>query len=181
MKIIERNMEFGKMLDLYGKTAVITGGAVNIGRAVSLRFATLGVKVIIVYNSSSSEATELSKEINFVGGTAATFQADIGNEDEVESLFAGIENDDRFGRVDIMINNSGVFSISEQTDLSAEEWQRMFNINSLGTFLCSREAAKLMKRQKLLPGSNQRGVILNVASINALHPGFGGTVHYDAT
>jgi len=181
MKLIEMNINFGEMLGLSGKIAVITGGAVNIGRAISLRLASLGVKIIIIYNSSSTAAVELSKEINSSGGTAAIFQADVSNEAQVESLFETIESDERFGRVDIMVNNSGIFSMSEQTELSAAEWQNLFNINSMGTFLFSREAAKMMKKQELLDGENYRGVIINIASINELHPGFGGTVHYDAT
>ena len=174
-------MEFGTSLGLAGKTAVITGGAVNIGRAVTLKLASLGVKTIIVYNSSTAEALELSKDINFSGGTAYILQADISDENEVESLFNRIKEDERFGKVDIMVNNSGIFSISEQTDLPASEWQRLFNINTMGTFLCSREAAKLMKQQESSSQQRFRGVIINIASINALHPGFGRTVHYDAT
>lgn len=181
MKTIQNNLQFGESLGLSGKTAVITGGAVNIGRAITLRFASLGVKTVIIYNSSSSDALDLSKDINFSGGTAYLFKADISDEDEVEALFSKIEKDDRFGRVDIMVNNSGIFSMSEQTELSAAEWQRLFNVNTLGTFLCSREAARLMKRQELREQQKDRGVIINIASINALHPGFGKTVHYDAS
>ena len=181
MNKVKTNLCFGENLGISGKTAVISGGAVNIGRAISLKLATLGVKVVLVYNSSSAPALELSKAINFAGGTAAAFQADVGDEIQVEALFQSIEKDDRFGRVDLMINNSGVFGISEQTDLPAEEWQRIFNINALGTFLCSREAAKMMKKQELAEDGSSRGVIVNIASINAVHPGFGGTVHYDAT
>lgn len=171
----------GKVLKLAGKTAVITGGAVNIGGAISRALAGYGVKTVIVYNSSSAAADELAAEIIQGGGTAAAFQANVADERSVEKLFKRIEDDGRFGRVDIMINNSGIFSMSEQTELPAEEWQRLFNINTLGTFLGAREAAKLMKRQSLPEGEIYRGVIINIASINALHPGFGQTVHYDAS
>ncbi len=181
MKHLNLNSGMGENLNLAGKTAVITGGAVNIGKAVSTRLSTLGVKTVIVYNHSAAEAVELSKEINFSGGTSAAFQADISDEFQVEALFKSISQDDRFGRVDILVNNSGVFSLSEQIDLPASEWQRLFNINVMGTFLCSREAAKLMKMQPVLEDGNCRGSIVNIASINAVHPGFGKTVHYDAT
>ena len=181
MNHIDTNTCLGDNLGLSGKTAVITGGAVNIGRAISLRLGALGVKTVIVYNSSSSAALELSKEINFAGGTAAAFQADISDSIQVEALFESIQKDDRFGRIDIMVNNSGIFSMSEQTELPVEEWQSLFNINATGTFLCSREAARYMKKQPARDNSTETGVIINIASINAVHPGFGGTVHYDAT
>ncbi|MDC7227305.1 MAG: SDR family NAD(P)-dependent oxidoreductase [Spirochaetales bacterium] len=171
----------GSGLGLLNKKAVITGGAVNIGAAISRRLAELGVVTAIVYNYSSSAADKLVAEIEEVGGTAAAFQADVADAVSMAELFAGIEEDPRFGRVDIMVNNSGIFSMSEQTDLSAEEWQRLFNINTMGVFLGAREAAKLMKSQPALDGEASRGVIINMASINALHPGFGQTVHYDAT
>ena len=170
-----------KSLGLAGKTAVITGGAVNIGGAVSRMLASCGVKTAIVYNSSSEAAERLSEDICVAGGIAAAFRADVADEKAVEALFKRIAQDERFGRVDIMVNNSGIFSSSEQTELPAEEWQRVFNINALGTFLCAREAAKLMKHQAPPAGEAFRGVIINMASINAIHPGFGGTVHYDAS
>ena len=171
----------GAGLGLAGKTAVVTGGAVNIGRAISLKLSVLGVKVVVVYNSSSGPALELCKEINNSGGTASAFQADVSDEQSVAALFKSVVKDDRFGRIDIMVNNSGVFSIYGQTELPAEEWRKIFDINSMGTFLCSREAARLMKVQEPYGNCRQKGCIINIASINALHPGFGGTVHYDAT
>ena len=175
------DITLGGCLGLAGKTAVISGGAVNIGGAISRALASYGVKTVIVYNSSSDSADSLVEEISAAGGTAAAFQADVSDEQSVEALFSRVEGDKRFGRIDIMVNNSGIFSMSDQTKLPAAEWQRLFNVNTLGTFLCAREAAKLMKKQQ--PGQDEtyRGAIINIASINALHPGFGSTVHYDAT
>ncbi len=170
-----------QILGLSGKTAIVTGGAVNIGRAISLKLASLGVKTAIVYNNSSTKANELAKEINISGGTAASFKADISQPNKVEELFKSIVDDERFGRIDIVVNNSGIFSESAQTDLPAEEWQRLFNINVMGTFLCAREGARWMKKQPAADNSVSRGSIINIASINSIHPGFGGTVHYDAT
>ena len=181
MRDREIDARFGDTLGLKGKTAVITGGAGNIGRAISLRLSSMGVKTVVVYNASSKAAFELVGDIDSGGARAAAYQADVAQERGVEELFRSIEEDDRFGRVDIMINNSALFSVSEQTELPGSEWQRLFGVNALGTFLCSREAAKMMKRQKPLNDSPCRGAIINIGSINALHPGFGGTAHYDST
>jgi NAD(P)-dependent dehydrogenase (short-subunit alcohol dehydrogenase family) len=173
-----RNKDF---FGIAGKTAVITGGAVNIGRAISLKFAEYGAKIVIIYNSSSAAADELVAEISSRGGTGVAFRADIKDAKEVKLLFEGIVADSRFGGVDIMVNNSGIFSKSRQTELPAEEWQRLFDVNVRGTFLCCREAARRMQSTESDSEECCRGVIINIASINAIHPGFGQTAHYDAT
>ncbi|MBI9102097.1 MAG: SDR family oxidoreductase [Spirochaetales bacterium] len=175
------NREAGEFLKLEGKTAVITGGGVNIGREISRSLASLGVKVAIVYNSSSAGAFLTVEEIEAAGGIAKAFQADVSSGPEVEKLFDALCGDEQFGRVDILINNSGIFSSYDQIDLPEEEWEKIFNINTKGTFLCAREAARRMKNQLSLEGAKSRGTIINMASINAIHPGFGQTVHYDAS
>ena len=167
------------LLGLEGKTVVVSGGAVNIGRAVSRTFARAGASVAVIYNSSSGPAGELVTEITAEGGTAAAFRADISSEEEVAEVFGAIAGDSRFGGIDVLVNNSGVFSLGLQTELSADEWQRIFDINVKGLFLCSREAARKMKAQA--GRGAEAGCIVNVASINAIHPGFGMTAHYDAT
>ncbi|MDC7127355.1 MAG: SDR family NAD(P)-dependent oxidoreductase [Spirochaetales bacterium] len=178
-KMLDRVL--GKGLGLLGKTAVITGGAVNIGASISIKFASIGVKTVIIYNSSDEKALKLEKEITASGGVCGIFKADLSCEKEVVELFQKIKNDERFGRVDILVNNSGIFTLSQQTDLSEEDWQKLFGINMTGTFLCCREAVKLMKEQSDLSGEDCQGCIINTASINALHPGFGQTAHYDAS
>jgi len=166
-------------LGLTGQTAVISGGAVNIGKAISLRFAGAGAKTVIIYNSSSGPADELVSEIEAFGGTAAAFKADVSDERQVKILFEQIASDIRFGGVDIMVNNSGIFSMSRQAELPSDEWQKVFDVNVKGLFHCCREAARRMHGPN--SGKGHRGVIVNIASINAFHPGFGLTAHYDAT
>jgi NAD(P)-dependent dehydrogenase (short-subunit alcohol dehydrogenase family) len=80
-----------------------------------------------------------------------------------------------------MVNNSGVFSMYPQKDLEAAEWDRLFSINVRGLYLCSKAAAKHMSLNDKTGTGGYRGSIINMASINALHPGFGFTAHYDAT
>ncbi len=168
-----------KMHSLKGRIAVVTGGAVNIGRAVSSKLAYSGASVAVVYNSSAQSADKLVSELKAGGCTAEAFKADISNEVQVVKLFEKISDDPDFGSVDILVNNSGVLSVLPQEELSAEEWDRVFAVNTRGLFLCSREAARLMKINNRT-NSPQRGSIINIASINALHPGFGNTAHYDA-
>lgn len=163
------------------KVAVVTGGAVNIGAAISKKLANSGFSIAIVYNSSKEKAEKISNEIENRGGQAACFQADVSNEKQVISLFKEIESNKTFGRIDTLVNNSGIFTVDWQTDLSASNWRKLFDINVTGSFLCCREAIKLMKKQALFDNQTSRGAIINTASINALHPGFGQTAHYDAS
>ena len=172
---------FGEAVGLAGKRAVITGGAGNLGGVMCRRLGAAGVKIALVYRSSGEAAAEVVEEINASGGTAAAFGADVSDEDAVVRLFAEVGSDERFGGVDILINNSALFSVCEQSGLAAAEWERIFAANALGTFLCSREAAKMMQREKSPKKFRCRGTIINISSTNALHPGFGGTAHYDAS
>ncbi|MEM7385599.1 MAG: SDR family NAD(P)-dependent oxidoreductase [Verrucomicrobiota bacterium] len=155
---------------LSGKTAVVTGGAVNIGRAISLELASAGARVWIGWNVHEEAAEALQTAIGETGGDAFSAKIDVSEEASVKTFFRGVKETSE--NVDILVNNAGVFSLTPQASLSAEEWDRLFAINSRGLFLASREGAAMM---------NEGGAIVNLASINALHPGFGNTAHYDAT
>ncbi len=159
---------------LKGKTAIITGGAVNIGKSLSLAFAASGAHIALVYHDSREAATTLVDKIKAEGGYAAPFKVDIRNENEVEAFFRNLNQEAKFQGEKILVNNSGIFSLADQTTLSAGQWKQIFDVNVTGLFLFCREAAKGMKK-------NKAGVIVNIASINALHPGFGMTAHYDAS
>jgi len=158
------------LFSLEGKVALVTGGGVNIGRGISRTLAEAGAKVLVAYHSSSSAAEKTVQEINNEGGLAEAFRVDVSDEKAVEALFGEILKKE--GALDILVNNSGILSLSEQSELTVAEWDRIFGINARGVFLCCREAAKNMH-----PGA----AIINVASINAIHPGFGKSAHYDAT
>ena len=161
------------ILGLKGKTAVVTGGAVNIGRAISAALAGQGVNVAIVYHSSPDAAEELVGRLRKEGCTAGAFQADVSSPEQVRRLFNEIRKDEDFTPPGILVNNSGILTgIKPQSGLQPEEWDRIFSVNVRGVYLCSQAAASLMK---------SGGSIINIASINALHPGFGNTAHYDAT
>lgn len=162
-----------ELLSLKGKTAVITGGVVNIGKAISLRFAEAGANVAIIYFHSGNEIKELSVALKKLGAEYLMIKANLSDEKEVKSAFKQIA--EHFGSIDVLVNNAGIFGLSLQEDLSAEEWDNVFDLNVKGLFICSKEAIKDMKKKQA------GGVIVNMASINGLHPGFGQTAHYDAS
>ncbi len=162
-----------KLFDLSGQVAVVTGGAVNIGRGISLALAGAGADVAIVYNSSEEPAGDVVEEIERKGGRAVALGADVRDRDRVEGVFQSVL--DLFGRIDILVNNAGVFTVSPQVDLSPDDWDAVLDTNLKGIFLYSRTTARLMIAQ------GDGGRLVNIASINGMHPGFGGTAHYDAS
>lgn len=160
------------LFSLGGKTAVITGGAVNIGRAVSLRLAEAGANVAIIYQHSTEATKSLQQELRRHQVDGLFVRCDITQEADVKDAFAKIH--EHFGGVDVLVNNAGIFGLSMQEDLDEAGWAAVFDLNNKGLFFCSRAAIKMMK-------TGNGGNIVNMASINGLHPGFGKTAHYDAT
>ena len=162
-----------ELLSLKGKTAIVTGGAVNIGRATTLRLAEAGANVAVIYYHSQKEAYDLSGMLKKSGYKHFIFKADLTKENEVKNATKKVI--EHFGGVDVLVNNAGIFGLSMQENLKTEDWESVFDINVKGIFMLSREIIGVMKKNK------NGGVIVNMASINGVHPGFGKTAHYDAT
>jgi 3-oxoacyl-[acyl-carrier protein] reductase len=167
------NTKTEELFGLTGLAAIVTGGAVNIGRAVAKRLAEAGAGVAVAYHESPAPAEELAGWINDSKGRGLAVRADVRDESSVERLFATAL--DFFGRVDILVNNAGIFSVSDQAQLSSDAFDQVISTNLKGAFLCTRAFIR-----GFAP-NGQGGSIINVASINGLHPGFGQTAHYDAS
>jgi len=165
--------EILKLFSLKNKVAVVTGGAVNIGRGISLKLAAAGAKVAIIYKTSDAQALEISAELKKANCEHLLLKADLTKEIEVIEVIEKVA--EHFGRIDVLVNNAGVFGLSMQHELDAKSWYEVFDLNLKGLFLCSREVLKLMMKQA------EGGAIVNIASINGNHPGFGMTAHYDAS
>lgn len=166
-----RNIE--QLFSVKEKVAIVTGGAVNIGRSISETFAMAGAKIAVIYQHSSGEAESLSLEFQQAGIEHFIFQADISDENQVVKMVKAVV--EHFGRIDVLVNNAGIFSQKMQHELELKEWDSVFDLNMKGLFLCTREVLKTMIKQA------EGGAIVNIASINGMHPGFGRTAHYDAT
>jgi NAD(P)-dependent dehydrogenase (short-subunit alcohol dehydrogenase family) len=156
----------GKSLE--GQVALVTGAAKRIGRSIALRLAEDGAAVVVNYATSGSEADSVVREIVTRGGKAAAVQADVTKRGEVEKMFATVEHD--FGRLDILVNNVGMFFQAKFEDLTDEQWDRIMNVNLKSQFLCAQAAAPIMKRQG-------RGRIINLSSLGGMlaWPGY---THY---
>ena len=148
------------MGQLEGKIAIITGGGTGIGKGIARAFAKEGANLVIASRSRDKlEAT--AAELGQSGATVTVLPTDVTNEQEVVDLFQNTVQE--FGRVDILVNNSGVFDGGPLEELTLETWQTVLDVNLTGPFLCSREAMKIMKRQK-------GGRIINIGSISAQMP-----------
>ena len=143
------------------KVVLVTGAGTGIGRAIALAFLKGGHRVVLAgrrVEPLQSVAKESGSE------RALAVPTDVGNPDSVAALFAQIK--DRFGRLDVLVNNAGVSGMGMSfEDIGFEQWQNIVNINLTGSFLCAQGAFKIMKDQ--LP---QGGRIINNGSISAHAP-----------
>jgi 3-oxoacyl-[acyl-carrier protein] reductase len=145
---------------LKGKVAIITGASRGIGSAIARAFAKEGAKVVINYNLSEEKAKQLAEEIRKNGGEAITIKADVSKPDEVKQLVRTTV--DRYGRVDILVNNAGVLFDKTFLDATEEIWDKTIDINLKGAYLCSKEVAPIMLKQKM-------GKIINISSNSGLY------------
>lgn len=138
------------------KTVLVTGASRGIGRACALKFAQKGHRVIINYNKSASTAKTLEQEIINSGGFAFACQADVSNSEQVRQMFDIIN--ERFGGVDILINNAGIANTKPFCDINEAEWDELFNVNIKGMFNCTKAVLDYMIKKKC-------GKIVNISSI----------------
>ncbi len=130
------------MPNLVGKVAIVTGASRGIGRAIAQRLGSDGAKVIINYSASAEEAKAVVQSIQSTGGEAIALRADMTQTDDIKQLFQEAES--TFGRISILVNNAGASIYKPFTDLTEEEFERLFALNVKGTFLALQEAVRLM-------------------------------------
>jgi len=147
---------------LAGKIALVTAGSNDSGEAICHSLSESGAKVIIHYFKNKDRADKTCNEINSSGGSAVSWGADISDEGSVESLFKFIK--DRFGRLDILVNNAHLpITRSFFHEVTWEEYQEQIDVMVKGTFYCSKEAVSIMSGQ----GS---GSIINILTSQIDHP-----------
>ena len=153
------------------KTVLITGASRGIGREIAKLFAANDYNVAINYFKSEEEAEKLYLHLRDEGYSVIKVQGDVGNRIQVDSMINIIYN--RFGDIDVLVNNAGVAQQKLFTDISEDDWDWMFNVNIKGMFNCC---------QAVLPKmiNNKRGKILNISSIWGL-TGSSCEVHYSAS
>jgi len=156
---------------LNSKTAIVTGAARGIGRAVALNLAESGVSLVLNYYQNEEAALGLVKEIDALGGRCVLVQGDVSNPGDAQKLIdSALEN---FNELDILINNAGINKDNLLIRMKEEEFQRVVDINLLGTFYCTKYASKIMMKKRF-------GRIVNVSSVVGI-AGNAGQSNYAAS
>ena len=145
--------------ELAGHVALVTGSGRGIGKAIALKLASMGAHVAVNYNTSGGLAAGVVDEIKGLGVESAAFHADVSQTDQVEAMVNGaIET---FGKVDILINNSGIIRDKLLLRMTDEDWDTVIGTDLRGPFLCTRAVLRSMMRERW-------GRIINISSVVAL-------------
>jgi 2-deoxy-D-gluconate 3-dehydrogenase len=161
-----------ELINLTGKSAIVTGGAMGIGLAISGRLAEAGAKVLLA-DINAGEAKNASAELNSLGYDTKFTECNVADENDVKKTMSDAVK--ILGGIDILVNNAGIYPRKPLDEMTGEDFERVISVNLIGTFLCSRYAIPVMIK-------NQRGgCIINIASIEAIHPSSTGMSAYDAS
>lgn len=157
------------MTDLSGKVVIVTGSAAGIGRAIAVRAARAGGRMI-VNSRKADRLDDVTTQIEKEGGEVAAVQADLRDPEQVDRLVAAAV--DRWGRLDVLVNNAAGRFLAPAEKISPNGWRAVIDANLTTAFLCSRAAFPVFQRQG-------GGRIINISSISAYRPSPGGS-HYAA-
>ena len=145
-------------MDLEGKVALVTGGSLGIGTAISLDLAQNGADVALTYRRHGEEAKAIAEKIKAMGRKAKECKVDVSNFGEVQNLVNQIQEE--FGRLDILVNNAGMNWDGVVWKMTEEQWDAVINVDLKGTFNFIRAVAPIFKEQK-------SGKIVNTSRIPA--------------
>ena len=161
-------------MQVAGKTAIVTGSAVGVGRATALELARRGANVVVNYSRSEAEARETLADVEALGAKALLVRADVSQDGEVRAMVA--QTVERFGGVDVLVNNAGITHFVDFRDLEGmteEMWDHIIAVNVKGLFFCSRAVVPEMQRRGA-------GCIVNIASTAGIR-GVGSSIAYCAS
>lgn len=158
---------------LQGKTAIVTGAARGLGRAVAETLAGCGA-AIVVADRNGTGCRAVADAINSSGGTAHALEMDIGVQKKVEDGFAKAA-EMLSGQLDILVNNAGMIGVLPLFEDRIDIWERMYAVNIRGTFLCAREGAAIMRKR------GEGGRIINISSSSAIRPVLDGIAPYSSS
>ncbi|MBI3075356.1 MAG: SDR family oxidoreductase [Parcubacteria group bacterium] len=161
------------MFNLTGKVALVTGARRGMGKAHARALASQGAKVAVT-DINKEECEAVVEEIKAAGGDARAWKLDVANNKEIDIVVGDVAA--HFGRLDILINNAGIFEPKPALEMSEDEWEKTIHINLRGEFFCAQRAAKEMMK-------NKWGRIINIASVasGGVGIGFAGGAHYTAS
>jgi len=144
---------------LSGKTAIVTGAAKRIGRAIALALAAEGADVAITYRESAAEAWQTTADLAALGVKSLAVRCDLLDPDSIDSAIAEVVS--QFGRIDLLVNNAGMFESVALEEITVEQWDRIFATNTRAPFLMARAALPYLRRVQ--------GRIVNIGSLGGQH------------
>lgn len=165
-------MPINQIINLSGKTAIVTGGALGIGFGIAYRLAEAGANVVIA-DFKIEEGEKAAGQLNSKGWKAKAIKVDVSNEEDVKNLISETVNN--FDSLDILINNAGIYPNIPVSKMTLEDFDKVLSVNLKGVFLCSKYASEEMINK------GKGGKIINITSVDALHPSMIGLAHYDAS
>jgi pteridine reductase len=148
------------MESLKNHVALVTGAAKRIGRVLALTLAEAGADVAITYRGSESEAQRTVGELKAFGVEARAYQCDVRSPESIRETIQALVSD--FGRLDLLVNNAGLFETAALEAITVDQWDAMFETNTRGPFLTSQAAYPHLKAA--------RGRIINIGSLGGVHP-----------
>ncbi len=167
-------MHVKELFDLSGKIAIVTGGGRGLGQQIAEGFAEAGANVVVC--SRKEEACqEVSEKLKQLGVDSLALKCDVTNPDDIRNVVE--KTVEKFGRIDILVNNSGATWGAPVDEMPLEAWQKVMNVNVTGTFLMSQAVGKVMTEQK-------SGKIINIASVAGLkgsNPKFMDAIGYNSS
>ncbi len=153
------------------KVAFITGGSRGIGKEVALKFAENGYNIVINYVSDNTDIEKLKNEFAQKGVEALIIKADVTNSEEIENLVKEVI--EKFGKIDVLVNNAGITKDNLLMRMSEEEFDKVINVNLKGTFIVTKAVIKYMMKKR-------SGSIINLSSVVGV-AGNAGQANYSAS
>lgn len=165
-------VSINQLLNLSGKVAIVTGGALGIGYGIAYRLAEAGSSVVIA-DLDSQKAEDSASKLASKGFKTIGTGCDVSKEEDVKKMVE--EAVSQFGGVDILVNNAGIYPNIPLSKMTYADFDKVLAVNLEGAFLCTKYAAEEMIKQ------GKGGKIINITSIDALHPSMIGLAHYDSS
>ncbi|OGD61541.1 SDR family oxidoreductase [Candidatus Berkelbacteria bacterium RIFCSPLOWO2_01_FULL_50_28] len=166
------NIPLAQLMSLKGKVAIVTGGAMGIGRGIVERLAEAGAKVLIA-DLDLEAAKKSASELHQKGWTVLSIKTDVGSEVDVKKMVEVCQ--EALGGIDILVNNAGIYPPEPVAKMSGEDFEKVMHVNLRSVFLTTKYVSEVMRQQ------GRGGKIINITSVDAIHPSMVGLAHYDAS